>query len=153
MRRCKVGGQSWRAVAILHPYQVRDLRTNTSTGQWLDIQKAAGVRGPQNPIFNGGDFVGAYNDVAIFKHPKVVSFNNLGAGSDVSCARALVLFAQAGVIAFGSPGNGLRFSWHEELEDRGNVQVIDTGSIFGIKAAIFNSIFFGVESILTASAA
>src|SRR3990172_2614138 len=58
MRRCKVGGKSFRAVLVLHPYCVRDLRTNTSTGQWLDIQKSAGIRGPQNPIFDGGDFVG-----------------------------------------------------------------------------------------------
>ena len=28
-------------VMFLHPYQVTSLRTNTNTGQWLDIQKAA----------------------------------------------------------------------------------------------------------------
>ncbi len=146
MRKCKVGGQSFRAVLVLHPYCVRDLRTNTSTGQWLDIQKAAGVRGPQNPIFSGDDFIGVYNGVAIFKHPKVVTHATWGSGA-VAGARNIMLFAQAGVLAFGSPGNGLRFQWHEEEEDRGNVQVIDTGSIFGVKAAIFSSKFFGVITI------
>ena len=41
--------------AFLHPYQVTDMRTSTSTGQWLDIQKAAMTGGEidDNPIFDG----------------------------------------------------------------------------------------------------
>jgi N4-gp56 family major capsid protein len=150
MRKCKVGGESFRAVLILHPYCVRDLRTNTSTGQWLDIQKAAGIRGPQNPIFSGDDFIGVYNGVAIFKHPKVPRHTTWN--TSVAGARNPMIFAQSAVIAFGSPGNGLRFSWHEEEEDRGNVQVIDTGSIFGIKKAVFNSVDFGVITIAAGAA-
>ena len=146
MRRCKVGGQTFRAVLVLHPYCVRDLRTNTATGQWMDIQKAAGIRGPQNPIFSGDDFIGAYNGVAIFKHPKVVLHDDWG-GAAVAGARNIMLFAQAGVLAFGSPGNGLRFTWHEEMEDRDNVQVIDTGSMFGVKSAQFNGKAFGIITI------
>ena len=34
-------GSSKYLVAFLHPYQVHQIRTNTNTGQWLDIQKAA----------------------------------------------------------------------------------------------------------------
>jgi hypothetical protein len=41
-------------------------------------------------------------------------------------ARALFLGRQAGVVAFGSPGTGLRFDWNEEMEDRGNQVVITT---------------------------
>lgn len=152
MRRCKVGGQSFRGVLILHPYCVRDLRTNTSVGQWMDIQKAAGVRGTANPIFSGDDFIGVYNGVAMFKHPKVVSHATWG-GAAVAGARNLMLFAQAGVLAFGSAGQGLRFTWHEEEEDRGNVRVIDTGSIFGVKKAVFNSVDFGVITIAAAASA
>ena len=44
---------------------------------------------------------------------------------------------QAGVVAFGSPGTGLRFDWNEELEDRGNQVVITTASIFGVKKSRF----------------
>lgn len=42
-------------VIFLHPYQAYDLRRNTATGQWLDIQKAAiqGGEISKNPIFNG----------------------------------------------------------------------------------------------------
>jgi len=153
MRRCKVGGQSFRAVLVLHPYCVRDLRTNTATGQWLDIQKAAGVRGTANPIFSGDDFIGVYNSVAMFKHPKVVYHDDWGSLGATYGARNLMLFAQAGVLAFGSPGNGLRFSWHEEEEDRGNVQVIDIGMMMGIKKAVFNGVDFGVITIAAAAAA
>lgn len=151
MRKCKVGGESFRAVLILHPYCVRDLRTNTATGQWQDINKAVGIRGNGNPIFAGEDFIGVYNGVAMFKHPKVPHHTTWN--TSVHGARNVMLFAQAGVIAFGSPGNGLRFSWHEEEEDRGNVRVIDTGTIFGVKKAVFNSIDFGVMTIAAAASA
>jgi N4-gp56 family major capsid protein len=54
IRPVKVGGKSVY-VTLLHPYQVTDLRTNTSTGQYLDIQKAAMTGGEieDNPIFDG----------------------------------------------------------------------------------------------------
>lgn len=42
-------------IMFLHPYQVTDLRTNVSTGQWLDIQKAAmaGADSTKSPIYTG----------------------------------------------------------------------------------------------------
>lgn len=54
IRPIKVGSQSYY-VAFLHPYQVKDLRTSTNTGDWLDIQKAALGGGDitDNPIFTG----------------------------------------------------------------------------------------------------
>ena len=54
IRPVKVGAQSYY-VAFLHPFQVRDLRTQTNTGDWLDIQKAAMGGGDveDNPIFTG----------------------------------------------------------------------------------------------------
>ena len=54
IRPIKVGSQSYY-VAFLHPYQVKDLRTSTNTGDWLDIQKAAMGGGDvmDNPIFTG----------------------------------------------------------------------------------------------------
>jgi hypothetical protein len=42
------------------------------------------------------------------------------------------------VCAFGSPGTGLRFDWHEETRDNGNQVVISTNTIFGIKKCTFN---------------
>lgn len=134
-------------VCVMHSFQARDLRTNTSTGQWLDIQKAVGQRGKDNPIFRNS--LGMYNNVILHKHRRVVRFNDYGSGS-VEAARALFFGAQAGVVAFGNAGNGLRFSWHEELVDRGNVLVVDFGSIVGIKKCTFNSTDFGVVALDTA---
>lgn len=138
-------------VCLLHPYQVTDLRTNTSTGQWLDIQKAAGVRGGKNPIFNGA--LGVYNNVVLHSHRNVVRFSDYGSGGDVAAARALFLGAQAGAIAFGRGSDAGRYSWTEELFDYGNQLGIAAGSIFGITKCVFNSADFGVIALDTAAAA
>ena len=152
MKRCKVGGKDFRGVLVVHPFCVHDLRTSTSTGSWMDIQKAVGVRGTGNPIFDGEDFLGVYNSVAMFKYAKVPLHDDWG-GSTIAGARNFIMFGQAGVIAFGSPGNGLRFSWHEEEEDRGNVHVVDFGAMFGVKKTVFSNVDFGVITIASAAAA
>lgn len=153
---CKIDGEP-HYVLVMHPWQEYDVRTNTSTGQWLDIQKAAtGAEGKANPIFKGG--LGMYNNVVLHKHKGVIRFSDYGTGSPgtVAAARALFLGRQAGVVAFGSPGTGLRFDWHEEMEDRGNQVVITTSSIFGVKKTAFTiggtSRDFGVIAIDTACA-
>lgn len=142
-------------VLVMHPWQEYDLRTNTDSGQWLDIQKAAAsAEGRSNPIFKGG--LGMYNNVVLHKHKGVIRFDDYGSGSDVDAARALFLGRQAAVCAFGSPGTGLRFDWNEESEDRGNQVVITTGSIFGVKKSAFEvegtSRDFGTIAIDTAAA-
>jgi len=141
-------------VMVLHPWQAYDLRTNTSTGQWLDIQKAAsGATGQNSPIFKGG--LGKYNDVVLHKHKAVLRRTDGGSGA-VAVARALFLGRQAAVCAFGSPGSNLRFDWNEESRDNGNQAVITTASIFGIKKTRFsiNSVErdFGVISVESAAA-
>ena len=153
---CKIDGEP-HYVLVMHPWQEYDVRTSTSTGQWLDIQKAAaGAEGKANPIFKGG--LGMYNNVVMHKHKGVIRFSDYGTGSPgtVAAARALFLGRQAGVVAFGSPGTGLRFDWHEEMEDRGNQVVITTSSIFGVKKTAFTiggtSRDFGVIAIDTACA-
>ena len=74
----------------------------------------------------------------------------------MKAARALFLGRQAGVVAFGSPGTGLRFDWNEESEDRGNQVVITTSSIFGVKKSSFTiggtSRDFGLIAVDTAAA-
>jgi len=139
-------------VLLIHPYQATDLRTNTATGQWLDIQKAAGARGASNPIFKGA--LGVYNNVVIHVHRNVVRFSDGGSGA-VALARALFLGAQAGAIAFGNGGGEsvARYSWKEELFDYGNQLGVAAGSIFGVKKTIFNSADFGVIALDTAAAA
>lgn len=142
-------------VLCMHPFSAYDMRTNTSTGQWMDIQKAAaGAEGAKSPIFKGP--LGKINNVVLHSHKGVIRFSDYGAGANVAAARALFLGRQAGVVAFGSSGNGLRFDWHEESRDNGNQAVITTASIFGIKKTAFTidgtSRDFGVISMDVAAA-
>ncbi len=54
VRPIRIGGQP-KYVLYLHPYQVTSLRTNSASGQWLDIQKSAMAGGQitNNPIYTG----------------------------------------------------------------------------------------------------
>ena len=138
---CMIDGEE-HYVCVMHPFQEYAVRTNSSTGQWLDIQKAAAAaEGRNNPIFKGA--LGMYNNVVLHKHKAVVRFNDYGSGSNVEAARALFMGRQAGVVAFGSPGTDLRFDWHEETRDNGNQAVITTSSIFGVKKTSFKTDQFG----------
>lgn len=139
-------------VLVMNPWQVYDLRTSSSTGQWLDIQKAAATaEGRKSPIFQGG--LGMYNSVVLHEHQAVIRFDDYGSGGNVEAARAIFLGVQAAVLAFGTSGTGLRFGWHEEERDNGNQVVISTHSIFGISKVTFNSLDFGVMAIDTAAKA
>lgn len=138
---CMIDGEE-HYVCVMHPFQEYAVRTNSSTGQWLDIQKAsAAAEGRNNPIFKGA--LGMYNNVVLHKHKAVTRFNDYGSGSNVEAARALFMGRQAGVVAFGSPGTDLRFDWHEETRDNGNQAVITTSSIFGVKKTSFKTDQFG----------
>lgn len=122
-------------VCVMHEWSAYDVRKNGNTGQWLDIQKAAtAAEGRNNPIFKGA--LGMYNNVVLHKHRAIPIRTDGGAGA-VSVARNLFMGRQAGVVAFGSPGTGLRFDWNEEARDNGNQAVITTASIFGIKKTNF----------------
>jgi N4-gp56 family major capsid protein len=142
-------------VLLMSPFQAYDLRTATGSSDWLEIQKAAATaEGRKSPIFKGG--LGMHNGVVLHKHKGVIRFDDAGAGSDVAAARALFLGSQAAVCAFGSPGTGLRFDWHEESRDNGNQLVISTSSIFGTKKTSFTidgtATDFGVMALDTAAA-
>jgi N4-gp56 family major capsid protein len=131
----KIDGEE-HFVLVMHPFQEYSLRASAGS-TWLDIQKAAAAaEGRNNPIFKGG--LGMYNNVVLHDHNAVINFSDYGAGGTLTAARALFLGRQAGVVAFGSNGSGLRFDWNEELEDRGNQVVITTSSIFGVKKSSFS---------------
>lgn len=142
-----------RFVCVMHDWQEYALRNGTSTGQWLDIQKAAATAlGKESPIFKGG--LGMHNNVVLQKHKNVIRFSDYGTGSPgtLPAARALFLGVQAAVIAFGSPGAGLRFDWHEEMIDRGNQLVVDTSCVWGVKKTTFNGLDYGVVACDTYAA-
>jgi N4-gp56 family major capsid protein len=154
LQPCKIDGEE-TYVCVMHTWQEDDLRASTATGQWLDIQKAAATsEGRNSPLFKGG--LGMYRKVILHSHRNVIRFNTAGAGANVEAARALFLGSQAAVVAFGSPGNNLRFDWNEETRDNGDKVVITTSSIFGIKKTRFDidgtAQDFGLFSMDTACA-
>lgn len=154
LQPCKIDGNE-AFVCVMHTFQEDDLRSNTATGQWLDIQKAiASSEGRASPLCKGG--LALYRGVVLHSHRNVIRSIDAGAGGNVESARALFMGAQAGVAAFGSPGTNLRYSWHEETRDNGDKVVITTSSIFGTKKVRFETEIgeqdFGLFSLDTAAA-
>ncbi|HEY1034558.1 MAG TPA: N4-gp56 family major capsid protein [Pseudoxanthomonas sp.] len=135
-------------VTVMHPFQAHDLKVSTDSGNWLDIQKAAAAaEGASNPIFK--DNLGMIGNTILHKHKSTIRFSDYGAGTNLPAARAMFLGRQALVLAFGSPGSGLRFDWSEVALDHGNDIEILAGAIFGIKKTRFNGKDFGMFALDT----
>lgn len=128
------GGEYY--MLFLHPLQVEDLRTNTNTGQWLDIQKAA-MNGGQvtgNPIFSGA--LGMYNMVVIREAIRIP----LGNTTSKNLRRAVFCGAQAAAVAFGRDSSAANvYSWVESLFDYENQLGVSAGAKWGLKKLRFNN--------------
>ena len=137
LQPCKFNGEE-TFVCVMSTYQEADMRADVSTGQWLDIQKAATTaEGYKSNLFKGS--LGMYRGVILHSHRNAIRFNSWGSGSNKWGARALFMGSQAAVMAFGSPGTNMRFDWYEEARDNGDKVVITTSSIFGIKKCTFTT--------------
>ncbi len=136
-------------VCLMNPWQAYHLRKDTGSSEWMALQKAAAsAEGSKNRLFKGG--LGMYNNVILQEHEALIRFSS-SSGYGCQAARALFMGEQAGCLAFGSPGSGLRFSWHEESRDNGNQVVITTSSIFGVKKVQFNGKDYGIMAIDSAT--
>lgn len=153
IRPIKVNGED-KFVCFIHPYQHYQLRSNTNTAQYMDIQKAA-IQGGQiskNPIYTGA--IAEYNGV-IFHESTRVPWGNSSTTSGVGTAnvgRAIFAGAQAAVLALGKDtDSGMSATWFEELFDYGNQLGVSGGLIYGLKKTVFNSTNFGSIRISTYS--
>lgn len=125
-------------VMLMHTFQFDALKSDTTTGQWLDIQKAAAAaEGAKNPIFKGG--LGMYANCILHKHRNVIRFSDYGAGANVAAARALFLGSQAAFVAYGDNETGTKFKWTEVERDHENSVAIGLSSIFGVKKSTYKS--------------
>jgi N4-gp56 family major capsid protein len=144
VRPIRIGGQK-KYVCYLHPYQVTALRTNSASGQWLDIQKAAlsGGADSKSPIYTGA--LGEYNGVILRVSQDVTQGVNGSTGAAITTVRrAVLLGAQAAVCAYGGRGNGdSKMRWNEELLDHKRRLEVSAWSIWGLKKTVFNSADFG----------
>ena len=153
IRPIMIGGKK-TYVIYLHPYQVTSMRTSTSTGQWLDIQRAAlqGGKDSGNPIFTGA--LGVYNNVVIREAndvcPGVHSSTN---ATQSSTRRAVFLGAQAASIAFSKSGGPSSMKWVEEMFDYDRELGISVQTNWGLKKCVFNSVDFGSIVVSTYAAA
>jgi N4-gp56 family major capsid protein len=152
IRPLKANGDKY--VMFLHPYQVYDIRTSTTTGQWLDIQKAAmtGGKVSDNNIYSGA--LGEYNGTILHESTRVVQGVNSSTAAAISTVRRAVFCgAQSLLMGYGSSSGGGEMSWVEEMFDYGNQLGVSAGMIFGQKKAVFNSEDFGTITFSTYAAA
>jgi N4-gp56 family major capsid protein len=126
-------------VMFITPEAHYDLRVNTGTLQWGDIQKAAmsGGQISDNPIFTGA--LGEYNGIILHESFRVPINSNIG--ENVLCG------AQAATFAFGRDNSPNRMTWTEELFDYGNQLGVSAGCIAGMKRTIYNSLDFSVVKV------
>ena len=154
IRPLKINGED-KYVIYLHPIQVYDMRTTTSDGQWLDIQKAAMMGGERsgNPIFTGA--LGEYNGVIIRQNEDVVpGVHSTSSAEQTSTRRALFLGAQAGCFAQSSKySKNSPYKWVEKMFNYDKELGISVQSLMGLKKTIFNSEDYGVITISTYAAA
>jgi len=140
IRPIMVGGKA-KYVCYLHEYQVTSLRTNYSTGQWGDISKAAlmGADSTKNPIYTNA--LGEYHNVILRSSQDVTPGVNSSSGASVAnVRRAVLLGAQAAVIAYGRKTTGPnRYRWNEELLDHKRKLEVSAWQIWGMRKAQFTS--------------
>lgn len=138
IRPIKVGNMSYY-VAFLHPDQVLSLRTNTNTGQWLDIQKAAlqGGEIENNPIFTGA--LGVYNGVILHEWTRLPGGSDKPIAVATSVRRGVFCGAQALAMAYGK-GYSSRPRYVEDTFDYERNFGVSVQTIAGCKKMRFNSI-------------
>lgn len=136
-------------VMYLHPYQVTDLRKNTSTGQWLDITKAAytGLAATNNPIYSGA--IGEYNGVILRSAYDITTGVSATSTDAPNVRRAVLLGGQAAMIGFGMKNSASKYRWNEELFDHKRRLEVSAWAIWGLKKTVFNSTDYGVVVVST----
>lgn len=154
IRPIMVNGEE-KYVMFMHHYQVTDMRTNTNTGQWFDIQKAAmqGGNVTKNPIYTGA--IGEYNGVILHASNRLPSFP-IGATDPASADGGRVAVfcgAQAVGMAFGRDNGPERFNWVEDYFDYENQFGVAAGCIAGMKKLVFNGSDFATLNVRTFAAA
>ena len=147
IRPIKMGGDNYY-VAFLHTNAVFQLRGQTATAQWADIEKAKVQGGKESGIFTGA--IGVYNNVIFHEStrlPDGTGYSTPGSGTAADFRRAVLCGAQAVLLAYGQDG-GSSVNWTEELFDYKNKLGVSAGMIFGMKKSVYNSTDYGVINLL-----
>lgn len=147
IRPLRVGNQQYY-VAFLHPDQVLSLRRNTSTGEWMDLQKTAMTGGEveENPIFTGA--LGVYNGTILHEWLRLPGGSDKPLSSGTNVRRGVFCGAQAMGWAWGK-GFSMNPKVVEETFDYKREFGTSVQTIAGCKRTRFNSNDFATIALST----
>ena len=127
---------------VIHPYCANKLRYGTDT-KWYTAMRDAQTRGDSNPLFTGA--LAVWNGTVIREHRMVQAVTAEGSGYFY---RNLFMGAQAMTCAFAE-----KKIWAEDTTsdtaDYGNRPGFAAGFIGGFKKNIFNSLDYGMLTVLS----
>lgn len=150
IRPLRTGMAGAKYVMFITPEMVHDLRRQTNTLQWADIQRAAmeGGKISDNALFTGA--LGMYNGVILHEAFRLPTFTSTGSSNT---GRAVLCGAQSAVMGFGRGFGKSKMDWNEELFDYGNSLGVGAGCIAGLKKTVYNSNDFATITVMAAHSA
>lgn len=129
---------------FLHPYQVTDLKQDTSGAiQWYQNELAKEQGGKDSNLtfrYNGKPLlVGIYDNVKIYRAPRVAIGANSSTSAAITTVRRAVMVGRD-ALSFASPFGGISssdtdvpFKMYVQLSDYDYVKGMDLRSIYGVK--------------------
>ena len=148
IRPIRVNGGEYY-VLFLHPYQVYQMRRDTTTNNFMDIARqalAGAVQQGKSAIYDGA--LGVYNKVILHESTRVpIITGTPNSGAAAAFRRSPFCGAQALALAYGKGYGPGKFDWVEEKFDYKDQVGIKAGCVHGIKKMVFNSVDFGVIAI------
>ena len=128
---------------LLHPYQVTDLKQDSSGKiQWYqnELAYAAGKDTNLSFKYNKGPIeVGQYENVKIYRAPRVVPGQNSSSSANISTVRRAVMVGKD-ALSFASPFGGIGksdtdvpFKMFVQLSDYDYIKGMDLRCIYGLK--------------------
>lgn len=162
LRPAKINGKSLY-VMFVHPQQAEDIRTNTNTGQWLDIAKAL-IQGGHENLF-AADVLGLYHNTLLVKDFRVT--NGVVSTSSTTpvdtvrraafCGSQAICFATGRKKGTKGAKDAPPIYWREDMRDYENQIGIAANMIAGMKKTQFSatgqpSFDYGVITVSTYSA-
>lgn len=148
IRPVRINGAN-KYVMYLHPAQVHSLRTNTGTGQWLDVKlRDNDPRRQASALYQ--DALGEWNNVILREAEHVAPGVDTSDDSEITTVRrAVLLGAQAVLMGYGQGANLQNYGWNEKTFDYGRMVGVKAGTLIGMKKARFDNIDYGTVVVST----
>ena len=136
-------GQDGYYDLVIHPMHWRQLRENSTAGEWEDIQLAqlkGGQAFEKNALARG--WHGLYSRTRIHVSDYVPQ-GITSSAAQANTRRMIFMGRHAGCMAFGKGyASGTHLDWSEAVHEHKKWSLL-VDSIFGFKAVLFNSEYYG----------